>query len=146
MQDVITFFPLLKQWHRSLRLTLMSLISMQGTDLAWRRSVPSFAANFLRDCGQGSVSSAWLPSVSDKGGIPLLHQVALRARFSCSLLRQTSYSHQQWCEEKKWVKQLTISQFSQMFSMEMWTKQKVCISKNWLKLNHVIYSINKLFV
>lgn len=28
--------------------------------------------------------------------------------------------------------------------MEIWTKQKVYISKNWLKLNQVIYPINKL--
>lgn len=41
------------------------------------------------------------------------------------------------------VKQLTISRFGQMFWVEIWTKQKVYISKNWLKLNHVIYPINK---
>lgn len=38
------------------------------------------------------------------------------------------------------VKQLTISRFGQIFWAEIWTKQKVYISKNWLKLNHVIYS------
>lgn len=44
---------------------------------------------------------------------------------------------------KNWVKQPTISPFGQAFSTEIWTKQKVYISKNWQKLNHVIYPINK---